>query len=324
MGQFVILMRDHSSALKAMADNVDAMQGIVAGLERWEAKVIASYRLIGEWDQCYIIDAPNNFLAYRATLAQEWSVTKDTIILPAVDMPLFERLIKQEIRTAGPHKWQIQWWARLARFALYDYNYGRYSRRFFTEHKTYGKENLSELKTPCIVVCNHASHYDQYCLMKALPYGLRTNLYIGAAADRWFLRGRKEITMQPWYVSLALGTYPIQRGGGSRTLDYPKWLLSQGANLMLFPEGTRARGKKMSRFKHGVSILAKEMGVPVLPVYLEGLQKIRPPGTRESTPGPVGAHILKPISFDEDTTVPEATDQIYQAMLAKHKELGGE
>ena len=112
MGQFVILMRDHSSALKAMADNVDAMQGIITGLERWEAKVVASYRLIGEWDQCYIIDAPNNFLAYRATLAQEWSVTKDTIILPAVDMPLFERLIKQEIRTAGPHKWQIQWWAR--------------------------------------------------------------------------------------------------------------------------------------------------------------------------------------------------------------------
>ena len=324
MGQFVILMRDHSSALRAMHDNVNAMKGVISGLERWEAKVVASYRMLGEWDQCYIVDAPNNFLAYRATLAQEWSVTKDTVILPAVDMPLFERLISQEIRTAGPHRWQVHWWARWVRFALYDYNYGRYARRFFTDHQTHGKENLAELNTPCIVVCNHASHYDQYCLMQALPWKLRTNLYIGAAADRWFLRGRKEITMQPWYVSLALGTYPIQRGGGSRTLDYPKWLLSQGANLMLFPEGTRARGKKLSRFKHGVSILAKEAGVPVLPVYLEGLQKIRPPGQRESTPGPVAAHILPPLNFAEDTTVPEASDQIYAAMLAKHQALGGE
>ena len=137
-----------------MNDNVNATQGIIEGLERWEAKVIASYRMLGEWDQCYIVDAPNNFLAYRATLAQEWSVTKDTQILPALEMPLFQRLLQQEIRTAGPHEWQIQWWARAVRFALYQYNYGRYADKFFTSHKTFGSEHLEKLSTPCIVVCN--------------------------------------------------------------------------------------------------------------------------------------------------------------------------
>ncbi|NKC01713.1 MAG: hypothetical protein GKR90_24875 [Pseudomonadales bacterium] len=323
MGQYILLMRDHSEGLRAISDNAAALEGIVAGLERWEAKVIASYRLLGVWDQCYIIEAPSNFLAYRATLAQEWSVTADTAILPALELPLFERLLKQEIRTAGPHKWQIQWWARAARFLLYDYNYGRYGRKFFTNHAVLGRENFNGIKGPCIVVANHASHYDQYCLMKAVPWSIRTNLYIGAAADRWFLRGRKEITLQPWYVSLALGTYPIQRGGGSRSLDYPKWLLEQGANLMLFPEGTRARGRKLSRFKHGVSILATQTGAPVVPIYLEGLQAIRPPGSKESVPGPVAAHVLAPLYFDETTSVPEATEQIYQAMLAKHNEVLG-
>ena len=321
MGQYVLLMRDHSAGLKAMHDNVHALEGIKEGLERWEAKVIASYRLIGEWDQCYLIEAPSNFLAYRGTLALEWSVTRETIILPAVEMPLFQRLMQQEIRTAGPYRWQIQWWARIVRYVMYDYAYGRWARRFFTAHDITGMEHWQGLKTPCIVVANHASHYDQYCLMKAVPPAVRTNLYFGAAADRWFLRGRKEITLQPWYASLVMGMYPIRRGGGSKTLDYPKWLLKQGANLMLFPEGTRARGRDMSRFKHGVSILALEAGVPVVPVYLEGLQKIRPPGSKDSVPGPVAAHVLAPLHFGAETSVPEATEQIYRAMVAKQEAL---
>ena len=323
MGQYVILMRDHSEGLREMHDNTAAIKGIVEGLERWEAKVIASFRLLGEWDQCYIVDAPNNFLAYRATLAQEWSVTGNTVILPAVEMPLFQRLIKQEIRTAGPHRWQVQAWARWVRFLLYDYNYGRYARQHFTEHHVYGEQHFDGVEAPCIIVANHASHFDQYCLMKAVPWRIRTHLYFGAAADRWFLRGRKELTMQPWYVSLALGTYPIHRGGGSRTLDYPKWLLSKGANLMLFPEGTRARGKKLSRFKHGVSILATASGAPVVPVYLEGLQQIRPPGQKHATPGPVAAHVLEPLRFSSDTPIPDATEQIYRSVQAKHLEVTG-
>ncbi len=321
MGQFILLMRDHSSGLKAMHDNIAALGGIRESLARWEAEVLESYRLLGEWDQCYIIEAPNNFMAYRATLAQEWSVTGETVILPAVQMPLFQRLLQQEIRTAGPYKWQIQWWARLVRLIMYDYTYARHARKYFTQHDVFDMGKFDRIQRQCIVIANHASHYDQYCLMKAIPWRIRTNLFFGAAADRWFLRGRKEIQLQPWYASLVTGTYPIRRGGGSKTLEYPKWLLSKGANLMLFPEGTRARGKSMSRFKHGVSILALENKVPVVPVYLQGLQKIRAPGQKEVNPGPVAAHVLDPIFFEDGTTVPEATERIYRAMVDKQNEL---
>ncbi len=321
MGQYVLLMRDHSSGVKAIHNNVKVLEGVKTSLERWEAKIIASYRTLGEFDQCVFIEAPNNFLAYRATLAQELSVTAETIILPAVEMPLFQRLLSQSIKTAGPHEWQRQWWCRIVRVAMYQYSFGRWGRKMFTDHEVFGKEKFDDVDGPCIVVANHASHWDQYCLMKAIPWRIRTNLFFGAAADRWFLKGRKEITLQPWYNSLVNGSYPIRRGGGSKTLDYPKWLLSKGANLMLFPEGTRARGRDMSRFKHGVSILALEAGVPVVPVYLEGLGKIRPPGQKQSTPGPVAAHVLDPIYFEPGTEVPAATDSIYRSMQAKHEEL---
>ena len=63
MGQYVLLMKDHSEGLKAMHDNALSLDGIKEGLERWEAKVIANFRLIGEWDQCYIFDLLHTLLA---------------------------------------------------------------------------------------------------------------------------------------------------------------------------------------------------------------------------------------------------------------------
>ena len=128
--------------------------------------------------------------------------------------------------------------------------------------------------------------------------------------------------MQPWYQSLAMGTFPIQRGGGSRALDYPKWLLDKGCNLIIFPEGTRSTSRSMAKFRHGVSILALEKQVPVVPVFLAGLKQLRPKGTREIHPGPVGAHILDPICFEPGTEVPEATRQIYDALNAVHTRVG--
>ncbi|MDP6376983.1 MAG: 1-acyl-sn-glycerol-3-phosphate acyltransferase [Pseudomonadales bacterium] len=318
MPHYVLLMRYHSEGLKAARDDPRFLIGIQDAMERWEAKVLASYNTMGIWDHCLIVDAPDNFKAYRAALAQEMSVTAETEILPAIDLPLFQRLMSQSVETDGPHEWQIRWWARVARLVMYDYQFGRWARKNFTEHVITGKEKFDDISTPCIVISNHASHFDQYCLMKAIPWRIRSNLFFGAAADRWFLKGRKEITLRAWYASLVGGLYPIHRGGGSNTLDYPKWLLDQGANLMLFPEGTRSRGRNLSKFKHGVSLLALDKKVPVVPIYMAGLRKIRPPGTKEVVPGPVAAHVLDPIYFEEGTEVPEATARIFKAMKTVH------
>ena len=74
----------------------------------------------------------------------------------------------------------------------------------------------------------------------------------------------------------------------------------------------------MAKFRHGVSILALEKKVPVVPVFLTGLAAMRPKGSREIFPGPAGANVLDPIYFDEDTTVPDATRRIYDTMNEVH------
>jgi 1-acyl-sn-glycerol-3-phosphate acyltransferase len=296
-----------------------ALLGMHEAIERWEAKVLSSHTLLGEWDQCTIIEAPDNFKAYRATLAQELSTTAQTEILPAIDMPVFQRLMANSGKTGGPHRWQIHLWARLARRAIRPYAFDRWSNKFFKPLTVTGQQRFEAISGPCIVIGNHSSHMDQYALLAALPERIRSNIYFGAAADRWFLKGRKEITLQPWYQSLAMGLYPIHRGGGSRTLDYPKWLLDKDCNLMLFPEGTRSRGKNLAKFKHGVTLLALEKNVPVVPIYLTGLKAMRPPGSKKIVPGPAGSHVLEPIFFDPGTSVPEATAQLFAAMNAMHQ-----
>ncbi len=319
MSHYVLLLKYHSEGLRKISQNPEFLHDVHAAIERWEARVLHSFHLLGEWDQCVIIDAPDNFKAYRAALAQELSTTSRTRILPAIDLPLFQRLISQSARTAGPHPWQTQAWARLVRRIMFEYAYGRWARRYFTRHEISGQSWFDDIKPPCLIVANHASHFDQYCLMPAVPERIRSNLFFGAAADRWFLKGRRELTLQPWYQSLVMGLYPIQRGGGSKTLAYPGWLLDQGANLMLFPEGTRSRGAGLARFKHGVALLALQKQVPVVPIYMTGLKRIRPPGARKANPGPVAAHVLEPLRFTPDTPVPDATAALFRAMNAVHQ-----
>lgn len=319
MAHYVLLLKYHSKGLMEVKKKPSLLMGIHDALERWDAKVISSYRLLGEYDQCIIIDAPDNFKAYRATLAQELSTTAHTEILPAIDLPLFQRLMTQSVKTGGPHTWQIKTWAQWARRAMRGYAFTRWEKKYFHPFTVTGQDKIENINGPCIVIGNHASHLDQYALLAALPERIRSNIYFGAAADRWFLKGRKEITLRPWYQSLVMGLYPIKRGGGSKTLDYPKWLLDQGCNIMLFPEGTRSRGKELAKFKYGVSILALDKKIPVVPIYMTGLKAIRPPGSKAMVPGPVASHILDPIFFDYYTEVPEATNIIFRAMNEVHQ-----
>ena len=319
MPTYVMLMRYHSDGYKAIKENPNRVIEIHDALVRWESRVLASYHMLGDWDQCIVFDAPDNFKAYRASLAQEFGTTGETEILPTVDQELFAKLISTETGTVGPHRWQISWWARIARFGWRRHAYGQWVYPYCKPFVITGQEKFKSIKGPCIVVANHTSHMDALVLNCALPERIRWNVYSGAAADRWFIKGRKELVMQPWYQSMAMGTFPIQRGGGSRALDYPKWLLDKGCNLIIFPEGTRSTSRSMAKFRHGVSVLALEKNVPVVPVFLTGLRKLRPKGSREIFPGPVGAHVLDPIYFAAGAEVPDATRQIYDALNAVHQ-----
>lgn len=225
---------------------------------------------------------------------------------------------RTEPEYSGPHAWQIQPWARLVRRAMRYRAYTRWVERYCKPLTVVGAERLASLEGPCIFIANHQSHMDSLVLFSALPERVKGNLYFGAAQDRWFVKGKRKLVLQPWYQSLVLGNFPITRGGGAKALDYAGWLLERGCNLAIFPEGTRATGARLGEFRHGVAKLALEYDVPVVPVYLDGLRQMRPKGQLHVTPGPATAEILEPIRFAPGTEVPAATRALWTAMNARH------
>lgn len=329
MPTYVLFSRLSSAAQRSVIDNPVTLTQVRQKLEEWEASIVADYHLLGEYDHCTVFEISDNFRAQRAVLQEEITTAEDSLLLTAIDLPLFVRMIRQETRTEGPHEWQVKWWAKLVRIAFRWYQWDRWIWKYFKPLTVTGREYLKGIRGPAIFVANHTSHFDTMGLQAALPTRIRANLYMGAAADRWFLRkggGRKELALQPWYNSLITGSFPIRRGGGSATLDYSRWLLDQGAYLGIFPEGTRSTSRKMSRFKHGVSILALDKGVPVIPIYLSGFNKIRPKGSREISSGPVWAHIQPPL-YLSNMEVPDATRVISESLNAPHErtlKLGGD
>ena len=219
-----------------------------------------------------------------------------------------------EIVYGGPHPWQTQIWAKLVRASLRQREYLRWSEEYCRPLKIQGLEHLEKLDGPAIFVPNHQSHMDTPVIMAGLPTKVQNNIYFGAAADRWFVKGKKKLILQPWYQSLALGTFPIVRGGGSQTLNYARELLRKNCNICIFPEGTRAQSTELGQFRHGVSILAITEKVPLVPVVLKGLREMRAKGSREITPGLASISFLPPIQFDEGTKITTATDKLWQTM----------
>ncbi len=277
-------------------------------------KLIEQYLLLGEWDLLSLVELPNNTAAQMLRVAHAGRGGVEREILPSIDLTLFERLLKQTTETTGPHRWQIRFPARLIRRLLRPYTVSQHRWRYFRPFVVEGRRNLDGFRGPAIFIANHSSHYDMYAFIEALPSRFRDRIYFGSAADRWYLKGRKEIQKQGWWRSLVLGCFPIHRGGGERSLGYPEWLIGKGNSIGIFPEGTRTTTGHFSKFRPGTARLALKTGVPVVPMYFEGLRKMLPKGHQTARPGPVTVRIGRPIEFDPGMDPMHATQLMYEAM----------
>lgn len=146
---------------------------------------------------------------------------------------------------------------------------------YYAARRATGRSNLSSLKGPVILVANHASHMDTPVILSALPRKLRRRTAVAAAAD-YFYRNRLVASI----VSLCFNTVPIERKGGgmSKNGSHLDKLLDQGWNLLLYPEGTRARGGSTGRVRRGAAVLASEHKLAIVPIRVTGTAAAMPPG----------------------------------------------
>jgi 1-acyl-sn-glycerol-3-phosphate acyltransferase len=167
--------------------------------------------------------------------------------------------------------------------------------RFISPFTVIGKRNLAQLKGPAVFVANHQSHFDAPVCLAALGGRIRRRLVVAAAADYFYSNALKGTA-----ASLALGTVPfIRQGGGSReSLQMLKDLAKGGWSVLIFPSGTRGSGA--SGFKKGFAYIAVDAQIPVVPMYLHGLDQVMPKGSFLPLPGGVVVGIGEPIPPGND------------------------
>ena len=93
-------------------------------------------------------------------------------------------------------------------------------------------------------------------------------------------------------------------------------LADRGYSRLVFPEGTRAPDGKIAPFKPGIGLLARELGLPVVPVYLDGLYGILPKGRTLPRPGPVRVIVGEPLRIGTTLSNVEAAASLEASLRA--------
>ena len=149
----------------------------------------------------------------------------------------------------------------LSRWLCYSWWYAPLTWR----RKIEGLENVDK-KKPYVIVINHNSMIDI------------VSLYFVPLNFRWV--SKQEVFKMP-YIGPMLwmhGDIAIKRGRAAESMakvirDGKMWL-NRGVSVAIFPEGTRSKDGEIQRFKGGAFALAKEAGVEILPVVMDGTTEI--------------------------------------------------
>ncbi|NVN98032.1 MAG: AMP-binding protein [Geobacteraceae bacterium] len=168
-------------------------------------------------------------------------------------------------------------------------------------------DRIIALGTPVMFISNHVSYLDQPTVMGAIPSQLRYRTATAAWAEFFFvnfstLLGRLWKTVAFQYCSVLMGVFPLPQSSGFRaTMQHMGRLVDRGNSLLIFPEGERTEHSGLLPFQKGLGVMVQELGIPVVPVAIIGLEKILPRGANWPVPGNVRVVFGDPIDFKGKT-----------------------
>lgn len=151
--------------------------------------------------------------------------------------------------------------------------------------QSFGLENIPN-QQQLLIASNHTSHLDYGVLKVALE---KKVIAFGAlaAADYFFDQRWKRKLLLP-----LTNLVPVMRQGSfSLALKEAETALSNGISLLIFPEGTRSQTNTLLPFRPGVGYLQRRSELPILPVFIEGAQKILPKGQTVPTGRDIQIHV---------------------------------
>jgi 1-acyl-sn-glycerol-3-phosphate acyltransferase len=178
--------------------------------------------------------------------------------------------------------------------------------RYVAKPKVVRSDVLDALQPPVIFVANHQSHLDTALILSILPEKLRDRTAVGAGADYFFDSRLKGILS----ASL-LGAIPIERNRVSRSsADLAIQLVSEGWNLVLFPEGGRTPDGLPRNLKAGAAQIALRTAAPLVPIFIDGTYEILGKNARYPKRGRTTVLIGDPIPPHEGEKAPALIEKV--------------
>lgn len=176
-----------------------------------------------------------------------------------------------------------------------------------------GKENFDLIKKeqPLIFVCNHVSMFDTFTIYRALPISIRIKTFSAAARDFFF---KNYITAV--FGRLAYNAFAFSRKENVKQslIDFGE-IISEGNNVLIYPEGTRSRNGQLLEFKTGTGLMVWNTGVSVVPIKINGLYDVLPVGKIFPKFGRRIEIIFgKPLKFTKMQSPQEITEKLHEAV----------
>lgn len=129
-----------------------------------------------------------------------------------------------------------------------------------------GEENIPQEKGGYIIASNHVSNNDPPVV------GITFR-------GKYSFMAKEELFKNPLFAWLIkrLGAFPVKRGSkDGSAIQNALNSLEKGRIFVIFPEGTRSKTGELGRPKSGVTLIAAQAKVPVVPVFIKyGRKKFR-------------------------------------------------
>jgi long-chain acyl-CoA synthetase len=184
--------------------------------------------------------------------------------------------------------------------------------RIFAHIRVFGRENLDPLRGPVIFASNHQSHLDVPVILASLPGRYRYRVATAMAKEffdphffpqRHSWRERLVNTLLYRLATFVFNAFPIpqRQAGAGQTIRYMGELVEEGWSILIFPEGDRSATGETHEFRSGVGMIASHLQAAVVPIRLDGLDKVLNRGAKWPRPGRVEVRIGQPIGLRGDS-----------------------
>jgi long-chain acyl-CoA synthetase len=175
-----------------------------------------------------------------------------------------------------------------------------------------GREHLRNVRGPVLVIANHMAFVDVGFVLWALPARFRHRLTAAMEGER--LRSIRypgeEVTplLRPlskliyWLILALFNAFPLPKLSGFReSFAYAGASIDRGYSVLVYPEGGRTLTGRLRPFMSGIGILARDLNVPVVTMYIKGVWEAKQRSRWWARRGEIEIIVDEPVRFSHES-----------------------